>query len=80
MILITITDIKLALMNDHTIYRGTGIQESQSMIAWLNIALFKENKKKGEKKGKKITKKPTKQQDTHFKTEEPVLSPSQFKG
>lgn len=28
-------------MNDHTIYRGTGIQAAKSMIAWLKFALFK---------------------------------------
>lgn len=28
-------------MNDHIIYRGTGIQAAKSMIAWLKFALFK---------------------------------------
>lgn len=28
-------------MNDHTIYKGTGIQAAKSMIAWLKFALFK---------------------------------------
>lgn len=27
-------------MNDHIIYRGTGIQAAHSMIAWLKFALF----------------------------------------
>jgi len=27
-------------MNDHTIYKGTGIQAAKSMIAWLKFALF----------------------------------------
>lgn len=31
-------------MNDHTIYRGTGIQAAKSMIAWLKFALFKSKK------------------------------------
>lgn len=33
-------------MNDHTIYRGTGIQAAKSMIAWLKFALFKAKSRK----------------------------------